>query len=159
MADHARCPDDDTASSTENSSAFPSCAADWRPLKGKVRRSGEEVSACARWKHKRPWWKVETNSLAVPLILSARREKGEAQRKESAAQAYVTLCKKRGPTRGPTLLKRHYKRQTGGRNPAALGGLIQAQQKECPFAAFCRRATRTTLSCPRCSFALRITTN
>lgn len=82
--------------------------------------------------------------------------KEDAQRKESAAQAYVTLYK-RGPTRGSTLLKWHYKRQTARCNPAALGLLIRAQQKECPRPSLCSHATRTALSFLCRLLRLRIT--
>lgn len=62
-------------------------------------------------------WHDLTGHLVNP---SRRTVKEDAQRKESAAQAYVTLYK-RGPTRGSTLLKRHYGQQTGRCNPPALG--------------------------------------
>jgi len=114
------------------------------------------ASTCA-WETKQ-LRKGEMNSLAVPPIPLGPKQwnvKGKAQRKESAAQAYVTLCKQ-GPTRGPTMLKWHYKRQKASYNPPASGRLTQSQQKESPFASFCRRATRTTLSFPCCSFRLRL---
>lgn len=67
----------------------------------------------------------------TPLHSQLAHEKGEQEKKETAVQAHVTVCK--SPT---TLLKRHHKGQTASRNPMASGWRVQSQQKECVFAPF-----------------------